>query len=375
MKCANCGAELKVGCVYCSVCGKEAQIVPDYNILEDDFLKSLLNEEEKGTKKKEEEKKKSSKKETPKKKKKSKMPLIISGIFVAIAIIAIIIVVVINNNHKNSFDYQYTQGIACEEQKDYTKAIDYFKHALTLDNDNKDVLLELAKIYEIQGDDTSEEATLLELIVLDTSNESAYQMLITLYDKNKEYDKITNLYENLKDSSLKSLFNDYIVVSPTFDPEAGDYDDYMTVSITKTNDDIIYYTTDGTDPIKYGDVYQNPLEIDKEGITTIQAVACDDRGIYSDIVSAKYNIKFVAPKSATVSPTSGSFTEAAGITINVPEGCNAYYTWDGTAPTAASAHYEGPIEMPEGNNVLAIIIIDKHDLVSVVAKFNYIYMP
>ena len=38
MKCANCGAEIKLGCVYCSVCGKEAQIVPDYNV-EEDILK------------------------------------------------------------------------------------------------------------------------------------------------------------------------------------------------------------------------------------------------------------------------------------------------------------------------------------------------
>lgn len=44
MKCANCGAELKVGCVYCSVCGTEAQIVSDYNLLEDDFLRGLLKE-------------------------------------------------------------------------------------------------------------------------------------------------------------------------------------------------------------------------------------------------------------------------------------------------------------------------------------------
>ena len=45
MKCANCGAEIRVGCVYCPVCGKEAQIVSDYNILEDDYLDSLLQEE------------------------------------------------------------------------------------------------------------------------------------------------------------------------------------------------------------------------------------------------------------------------------------------------------------------------------------------
>ena len=46
MKCANCGAELKVGCMYCSVCGKEAQIVSDYNLLEDDFLRDMLKERE-----------------------------------------------------------------------------------------------------------------------------------------------------------------------------------------------------------------------------------------------------------------------------------------------------------------------------------------
>ena len=38
MKCAKWGAELKVGCIYCSVCGQEAQIVPAYNLLEDDLL-------------------------------------------------------------------------------------------------------------------------------------------------------------------------------------------------------------------------------------------------------------------------------------------------------------------------------------------------
>ena len=45
MKCANCGAEIKLGCVYCSVCGKEAQIVPDYNV-EEDILKELLERSE-----------------------------------------------------------------------------------------------------------------------------------------------------------------------------------------------------------------------------------------------------------------------------------------------------------------------------------------
>ena len=38
MKCVKCGAGRKEGCVYCSVCGNEAQIVSDYSVLEDDYL-------------------------------------------------------------------------------------------------------------------------------------------------------------------------------------------------------------------------------------------------------------------------------------------------------------------------------------------------
>ena len=44
MKCAKCGAEIKEGCIYCSVCGNAVQIVPDYSVLEDDYLRSLLKE-------------------------------------------------------------------------------------------------------------------------------------------------------------------------------------------------------------------------------------------------------------------------------------------------------------------------------------------
>ena len=51
MKCVKCGAEMKEGCIYCSVCGNEAQIVPDYSVLEEDYLRYLLTEEERTAKK------------------------------------------------------------------------------------------------------------------------------------------------------------------------------------------------------------------------------------------------------------------------------------------------------------------------------------
>ena len=88
MKCANCGAEIRVGCVYCPVCGKEAQIVSDYNILEDDYLDSLLQEGEKPSvpsksKQKEKAAKPKQEKPTGKKSKKSLYIVIFILLFVA----------------------------------------------------------------------------------------------------------------------------------------------------------------------------------------------------------------------------------------------------------------------------------------------------
>ena len=56
MKCVNCGEQLNEGCVFCSKCGKEVQMVPDYNVLEDDFLRTLVDEENRKKQEKEKEK-------------------------------------------------------------------------------------------------------------------------------------------------------------------------------------------------------------------------------------------------------------------------------------------------------------------------------
>ena len=45
MKCIYCGEELKDGSLFCSKCGKEVQMVPDYNLFDDDYLKQVLAEE------------------------------------------------------------------------------------------------------------------------------------------------------------------------------------------------------------------------------------------------------------------------------------------------------------------------------------------
>lgn len=374
MKCANCGAELKVGCIYCSVCGHEAQIVADYNVLEDDYLKALLEEENKAKEKpqaKPEEKKK-----TPVKKQKKKkhwFPIILAVLVICV-VAALVIVMSVKKQRENSFDYQYAQGILAENEKDYTKAVQYLQRALELDEDNTEVMMRLAGIFEKEADDSLEENMLSKILKLEPENKSAYEMLIALYDSQKKYMKITELYEKLKDTGLEELFENYVVLPPEFGAEEGTYHEEMTVELTAQSGCTIYYSLGELDPVTNGRVYDGPISL-KEGETEIRAVARDERGFYSDVAAAKYKIEFVAPNPPAVAPVSGFYTTAQTITVSVPEDSVVYYTWDGTSPTTDSTRYEGPLEMPEGNNVLALLAVNSHGLSSRVVKFNFIYLP
>lgn len=79
MKCAKCGAEIKEGCIYCSVCGNAVQIVPDYSVLEDDYLRSLLKEEESAGKEPAPAQAKQQKPKQPQRKKNRRLPFLIGG--------------------------------------------------------------------------------------------------------------------------------------------------------------------------------------------------------------------------------------------------------------------------------------------------------
>jgi len=76
-----------------------------------------------------------------------------------------------------------------------------------------------------------------------------------------------------------------------------------------------------------------------------------------------------------VTPASGTYTEPQTITISVPSDCKAYYTWDGSDPTESSTLYTGALEMPAGNQVLSVILINSAGLKSNIYRVNYVYMP
>ena len=139
MKCNFCGSELKDGCLFCPSCGKDIQIVPDYNEFDDVYLNNFLNEDEDEIAKPvniiEDETDTSQKKNTYeiKKKKQQRIKMLILSISSAIIAISIIVFCVINNintRNYNSIEYQIQKAQQALDNRDYEKALSYYNRAL-----------------------------------------------------------------------------------------------------------------------------------------------------------------------------------------------------------------------------------------------------
>ena len=229
MRCANCGAELKVGCVYCSVCGKEAQIVSDYSLLEEDFLKGLLKEKKQTLQKaKQGIAKKNAKQGTPQKakqvaprKKNAKQPPagrqkakgkrkkpVWAFVMVGILILLLAgIVILVHYAQDHSYDYQIKKAEEYQESKDYGKAEQCLKRALELDSTSEDAKMRLAKLYILREQDSSALALLQELAEGTGNRKEAYGLLIQVYARQKEYGILEQMSREAEDEEIQKLLD------------------------------------------------------------------------------------------------------------------------------------------------------------------------
>lgn len=390
MKCVKCGAELKEGCIYCSVCGNEAKIGPDYSVLEDDYLRALLKEEEKAEKKKQipgGEPQQPKKKTTPKKKKQldSRVPiLVVCILLVLLILIAVTAKIVINHRNANSYEYQVESAEQEYIDKNYETALHYYKTALSLKPEDVPVRLAMADIYMEQAQYDAAKVLLMEVIDLAPEEKTAYKSLIRIYEKEEDYAGIAALGAEVEDKEILALFEAYLVAPPILSPVGGEYTEAVNVILFSSKGFDIYYTLDGSEPdAKNGTLYEekgkagaNGILLEETGTYRVRAVCVNEKGICSEIAEARYEIEILAPAYAVVSPDGGRITAETTVTIEAEEGCTIYYTWDGTDPTKASLKYEEPLDIPVGNNILSVLVVDEETgLDSGVYRTNFIYYP
>ncbi len=392
MKCANCGKEIRAGSVYCEHCGKEAMIVSEYNVLEDEVLHSLLEDDDAFAKRQAALKKKQEEiarqnavkeqaEEEPEVQltgnafidkiwnvKRNRIIFIVSIIAIVLSIAAIIFF--------TSFRFKMIQGNSLDNKGQYEAAIEMYKQALDKDPKSVEARVAIGKDYINLEKYDMAESILLEALELDKESVDVYKALIVLYTASGESNKLRELEENAPTQAIRKLFSDNVVTPSATSVKGGKYKEDQEVTLTCGMGGTMYYTIDGTTPDKStGILYSGPIKIES-GETTLKAIAYNDKAEKSVVMTEKYNISYEAPNYPTVSPRSGHFDKPTTVTITTDvDGAKIYYTWDGTLPTANSERYYGPIDIPEGNNVLSVIVVDKHGMSSDVLRANYEYTP
>jgi len=130
------------------------------------------------------------------------------------------------------------------------------------------------------------------------------------YDKNKKGNqtvtvtyggKSVTFYVNVIDPDLET------VETPTADPVAGTYSGTLTVTLsTETEDAVIYYTLDGTEPTVSSTVYNSSFLISHSSL--LKAFAVKENMNDSDILTAEYTFTFAAVPGLTLVPDNGKIT-------------------------------------------------------------------
>jgi tetratricopeptide (TPR) repeat protein len=289
-------------------------------------------------------------------------------------VIGVVEKVTIEEKNENSFAYQMKQADAAMLKGDMEIAERYYLNALELDVDNIEVRLKLAELYMMKKDTASAEKYLKEVLKKE-ENYSAYKILRDIYAENDDMEAILALKENIKDEEILKLFSDYIVNVPELSLKGGTYDENVKILIIGERGTENYYTLDGTDPKTNGIEYNNSAVEIGSGTHTLKVVSKNKFGVYSEMIKEIYAVSNVEIGDPVVTPNGGKFAEETYISIEVPDGCSAYYTWDRTEPTKESTKYTGPFLVLEGRNTLSVIIInDETSQTSVVYCGVYEYI-
>lgn len=399
MKCRYCKAEIPEGELYCKKCGREVQIVPDYNPLEEMLtaqiqldgneqeseLDQYINQNRRNNNRtgqtagrntgstgrmltEKERRKRQSAKAARKKalRRKRRIVLLIMALIVVLAGAGFYVI------YQNSYNGIMKKAQKAAQSKDYTTAEAYYKQAISKNTKKADAYTGLAEVY-LSQDKTDEGTTLFEEAVSKQSgNVELYKACMDFYLKSDQNMEIPELLDSVSDSMLEKL-SDYVVDEPKFSLEdSTTYDDVQKLLLT-ADKDTIYYTTDGTDPDLTSTKYTSEGIQISEGETTIKAIAVNKKGVPSSISKKIYTVEFPVEDAPAVSPSTGQYDEAVQIEVKVPDGYTAYYTTDGTDPTTASTKYTGPIDMPKGETLFKVVLVNGKGRMSGITTRNYMY--
>lgn len=392
MKCENCGAIIQDNKVRCDYCGHILQMVPDYNPLEDviaDEVRSAIqehtseipdmrgyttrnprvnakpvNKEKSARDAKELELRKRKEMERRRALKKKKRNILL-GVICSVLFLIILLIYML---YSNSYSGQFSKGETAFARNDYDSAIEFFENCIDKKENKIEAYLQLGYVFMAEKEYNSAKGIILDGLEIEPDNIELNLALIDSYVALDEMEAIHTYMLSLKNADVIEALSDYQSPAPELSLDAGVYEDVQELTITSTGD--IYYTLDGTEATEDSTLYTEAIQIG-EGTTTVRAISINSEGVPSDEVSAEYVVELPMESAPIVTPSTGQYTQATTITVQVTQGYTAYYTTDNTVPDTTSNVYTGPIDMPEGNTIFTVVLVSADGRYSDTTKRNY----
>lgn len=383
MKCPNCGNELGEGHLICEVCGKEIQMVPDFepeieNSITEVLSTMVVMEEDIPEEESIPAKQGNSPEDVAEEPFLEEHVSAYKRVVVMAILIVLFCIIAISYGmyryHISTADYQLQQAKEAADNEDYEKAIAFLEKAYEKSPSDTSILFTEADYYYLLEDRTAALQVLMQVIGNESASyeeiESAYDKVITIYAKDGQYDKINDLLADCPYEQIVTIFQGYMAKEPSFSYEEGTYAEVIPLKLRSNTSGTIYYTMDGTLPDKNSPIYTAPIFLET-GEYTISAMFINDYGIESDAVTKHYTIDLLIPTAPQVELYSGEYEEPTMIAVEGTEGCKVFYTTDESEPTADSVPYTGPIPMPLGKTIFKFVNISEEGIASEVTMRTY----
>lgn len=369
------------GHVYCEKCGHEIQFVPVFEPEVEDSIQHTLNgmlsqpKEDADREQAVPEEKAPGKERAAKGKagpgefRVKKRWLLLAAVLTVFCIVLAVSIKVVADN---SYDYQMGTADKYVELEEYEQALPHMERAYSLGRDEEagDARLKLAALYVKLGDTERAEELLYEAILARPEDMSAYKKLIQLLEQRGAFEDIQALLLESGREDVQEQFKSYIASPPSFSLEAGEYDEVMSLKLMSDRSGDIYYTINGGEPTIHDEIYREPILL-TDGVYEIAAIFVNENGIASEAVEQVYRIEVPLMEAPAVTPKGGIYNNPVMIAVSEIEGCDIYYTTDGSEPDEEAELYVEPLPMPLGKSTFRFAAVTEYGVASEVAERTY----
>ena len=175
-----------------------------------------------------------------------------------------------------------------EQSGRYNRTITLYRQAGKLTPEDEDIPRLLAKAYQLSGNFTKAEYTLVSAITREPESVELYAELSRVYLAQDKLLDAEQMLGSIANASVKSQVEALRPATPVISPESGYYSEYIEITASAASGKV-YITTNGEFPSLESDLYTGPIQLEG-GETTVIAISVDDNGLVSSAAYAGYTV-------------------------------------------------------------------------------------